>query len=90
MKNVENTDYQRLKRHASEIVSQLPQDRDSALRVLDYARELVEWEAAPPGYLRPISISSPGAGVPSSSEQGFSPEDGKAKIEYFPDRSRAK
>lgn len=48
---------QRLKRHASEIVSQLPPDRDSALRVLDYARELVEWEAGSVPALRIVTPS---------------------------------
>ena len=34
----------RLKRHAIQIATQLPENREEALRVLDYARELVDWE----------------------------------------------
>ena len=33
----------RLKRYAVQIATQLPDNREDAMRVLDYARELVEW-----------------------------------------------
>ena len=33
-----------LKRYAIQIATQLPENRDEALRVLDYVREIVEWE----------------------------------------------
>ena len=33
----------RLKRHAVQIATQLPENRVDALRVLEFAREIVEW-----------------------------------------------
>lgn len=33
----------RLKRYAIQIAAQLPEDREEALRVLQFARELVDW-----------------------------------------------
>lgn len=38
----------RLKHYALEIVAQLPLDKSEALRVLTYARELVEWQDEAP------------------------------------------
>jgi len=38
-------DASRLKRYALQVVAQLPDNRDEAMRVLEYARELVDWEA---------------------------------------------
>lgn len=35
----------RLKRQAVQIATQLPENKEEALKVLDYARELVQWEA---------------------------------------------
>jgi hypothetical protein len=35
----------RLKRYALQIVCQLPDSRVEAMKVLEYARELVDWEA---------------------------------------------
>ena len=37
-------DILRLKRHAVQIATQLPENREDALRVLEFAREIVEWE----------------------------------------------
>lgn len=34
----------KLRRHAFQIVQQLPENGSEAMRVLDYARELVRWE----------------------------------------------
>ena len=33
----------RLKRYAVQIATQLPENREEALRVLEFAREIVEW-----------------------------------------------
>jgi hypothetical protein len=38
-------DCSRLKRFALQIAAQLPDDRQEAVLVLEYARELVGWEA---------------------------------------------
>jgi len=38
-------DYSRLKRYALQVVTQLPDSRAEAMLVLEYARELVEWQA---------------------------------------------
>jgi hypothetical protein len=35
----------RLKRYALQLVAQLPDSRDEAMKVLEYARELIDWEA---------------------------------------------
>ena len=37
-------DESRLKRYALQIAAQLPDGREEALRVLEYAKQLVEWE----------------------------------------------
>lgn len=34
-----------LKRYAIQIATQLPENRDEALRVLEYVREIVEWKS---------------------------------------------
>lgn len=44
MKSRLETDRVREKRNALQIVAQLPENRDEALRVLAYARELIDWE----------------------------------------------
>lgn len=35
----------RLRRFALQIVQQLPEDKNEALKVLEYARELIAWES---------------------------------------------
>jgi hypothetical protein len=35
----------RLKRYALQIVAQLPDGQEEAMKVLEYARELIDWEA---------------------------------------------
>jgi uncharacterized Rossmann fold enzyme len=40
-----NVDCVRLKRYALQIVAQLPDSREEAMKVLEYARELIDWEA---------------------------------------------
>lgn len=35
----------KLKRFAFQVVQQLPENRKDAVRVLEYARELVQWES---------------------------------------------
>ena len=40
----EGMDRLSLKRYAFQIVAQLPESREEALRALEYARELVDWE----------------------------------------------
>jgi len=41
-------DEARLKRNAIQIATQLPENREEAMRVLELARELVDWEDAEP------------------------------------------
>ena len=38
----------RLKRHAIQIAIQLPEDRAEALKVLEYAADLIEWQEDAP------------------------------------------
>lgn len=47
----------RLKRYAVQIATQLPENRDEALQVLDYVRELVEWEATVGDQIRKAALT---------------------------------
>ena len=49
----------KLRRFALQIVQQLPEAKEEAIKVLEYARELVGWENGTTGELRRISPPPP-------------------------------